>query len=188
MSPVRPTGPQPTSIARAMLTLKILHLAFIAGLVLFAAVVPMVPVMNSPPPVSPGSPAPAPAPGMTDEGFFAIMLGVWGIVSIPASVFLLPMMLKKAGIAAADAAADDDPDAPKLAAIGPYTTGLLLRAAIVEGWGLFGAVCGLLTANLLFLIAPLLAAAIIGVYFPTRSRFERFYSQALERASKETFQ
>ena len=187
MSPVPPTGPTPTNLRAAMFTLKILHLAFIAGLLMFAIVVVFVPISTPTPPATPGSPTPSTSP--TDmEGLFAIMLGLWGIVSIPASAFLLPMQLKKAGLAAADAASDTDPDAPKLAAIAPYTTGLLLRSALIEGWGLFGAVCAFLTGNLLFLIAPLLAAAIIGAYFPTRAKFERFYTQAIDKASKETFQ
>ena len=187
MSPVPPTGPRPTNMRAAMFTLKILHLAFIAGLLMFSIVVLFLPISTPAPTPAPGSPAPA--SNTTDmEGMFAIMLGVWGVFAIPASAFFLPMMRKKAGIAAADAATETDPDAPKIAAIGPYTTGLLLRSALVEGWGLFGAVCALLTGNFLFLIAPLLAAAIIGAYFPTRAKFERFYTESIEKASKETFQ
>ena len=58
---------------------------------------------------------------------------------------------------------------------------------MVEGWGLFGAVVALLTGNMLFLLVPVVAVALIGMYFPSISRFERFYTDALDRASRETF-
>lgn len=186
MSPTPPTGPQPTNLRNAMLTLKILHLAFMAGLVLFSIVVFFLPLGAQAP--SPSAPPP-PAPDPDDmEMIFAILLGAWAILAIPASLFILPAMRKQAGIAAADSASDADPDAPRLAAIGPYTTALLLRAALVEGGGLFGAVIALITGQMLFLIAPLAAAAIIGAYFPTRAKFERFYTESIEKASKESFQ
>ena len=186
MSPMPPTGPRPTNLAGAMLTIKILHLAFMAGLLLFSAVVIFVPISTTTPAPAPGSP-PAPSGAQDMEGLFAVMLGAWALLTLPATAFILPAMRKKAGLAAADAAGDPDPDAPKIAAIAHYTTALLLRAALAEGWGLFGAVAALLTGNLLFLIAPVLAAMIIGVYFPTRSKFEAFYSQSIDKASKESY-
>jgi hypothetical protein len=170
-----------------MFTLSILHLAFIAGLLMFSIVVIFVPVGAPTPAPSPGSP-PAPSNTSDMEGLFAVMIGAWGLLTLPATLFILPAMRKKAGLSAADAAGDPDPDAPKLAAIGHYTTGLLLRAALAEGWGLFGAVAAFITGNLLFLIAPVVAAMIIGAYFPTRSKFEKFYSQSIDKASKESFQ
>ncbi|XOV75951.1 MAG: hypothetical protein ACFHWZ_02910 [Phycisphaerales bacterium] len=45
----------------------------------------------------------------------------------------------------------------------------------------------LLTGNMLFLLVPVVAVALIGMYFPSISRFERFYTDALDRASRETF-
>lgn len=180
------SGPRPTNIASAHWTLKILHLAFMAGIAMFSIVV-VVMQMTSPAP----APAPTPDPAATGSDMnliFAVMLGAGALSMLPATVFILPLMRKKAGVAAADAASDEDPDAPKLAAIGPYTTALLLRAAMVEGLGLLGAVAALLTENLLFLIAPAAAVAIIGAFFPTKAKFERFYTDAIEAASKESFQ
>lgn len=180
------SGPRPTNIATAHWTLKILHLAFMAGIAMFSIVV-VVMQMTSPAP----APAPTPDPAATGPDMdliFAVMLGAGALSLLPVAMFILPVMRKKAGIAAADASADSDPVAPKLAAIGPYTTALLLRAAMVEGLGLLGAVAALLTENLLFLIAPGLAIAIIIAFFPTRAKFERFYIDAIEAASKESFQ
>ena len=187
MSPIPPTGPQPRNMRAAMFTLSILHLAFIAGLLMFSIVVIFVPVASSTPAPAPGSP-PSPSSPSDMEGLFAVMIGAWAVLTLPATLFILPAMQKRAGLAAADAAGDPDPDAPKLAAIGHYTTGLLLRAALVEGWGLFGAVAAFLTGNLLFLIAPGIAVLIIGAYFPTRSKYEQFYTQSIDKASKEAFQ
>mgnify|MGYP003122461250 CR=1 FL=1 len=186
MSPIPPTGPRPTSIAGAMITLKIMHIAFMAGIGLFAIVVLVLQSQSSTP--APSTPPAQPASGADMELLFGIMLGAYALSVLPATAFILPAFRKKAGIAAADASPDEDPDAPKLGAIGFYTTALLLRAAMVEGWGLFGAVVALLTENPLFLLVPLLAVAMIGAYFPTVSKFERFYTEALDKASKETFQ
>ncbi len=176
----------PTSLPAAMLTLKILHLAFMAGIGLFSIVVVVLQMTGSSP--APAAPADPAATGSDMNLIFAVMLGAGALSLLPATVFILPAMRKKAGVAAADAASDQDPDAPKLAAIGLYTTALLLRAAMVEGLGLLGAVAALLTENLLFLIAPVAAIAIIGAYFPTKAKFERFYTEAIDAASKESFQ
>lgn len=187
MSPTSASTPQMNSISGAMLTLKVLHIGFMAGVGLFAIVVFVMQATASATP--PGAPPAAPASGGMDmQSLFAIMLGAIGATVLPVSAFILPAMRKRAGIDAADAAPDADPDAPKIAAVNTYTTALILRAAMVEGWGLFGAVAALLTENPLFLTAPLLAVAIIGAYFPTRAKFERFYTEAIERASKDTFQ
>jgi len=180
------SGPQPTSISGALFTLKILHLAFIAGIVMFSIVVLVMGMTSSAP-----TPAPAPDPAATGSGMdliFAVMLGAGVVSMLPLTLFILPVMRKKAGIAAADAASDEDPDAPKLAAIGPYTTALLLRAAMIEGLGLLGVIAALLTENPLFFIAPAAAVAIIAGFFPSRTKFERFYTEAIEAASKESFQ
>lgn len=172
----------PTTVPAAMLTLKILHLAFMAGLVLFSIVVLVLPLGGSAP--SPSAPQPPETDSDSMELMFGVILGAWAVFAIPASLFILPAMRKKAGIAAADAHSDAEPDAAKLAAIGFYTTGLLLRSALIEGWGLFGAVVALITGEMLFLIAPILAVAIIGAYFPTRAKFERFYTESLDIAAK----
>lgn len=185
MSPIPATGPRPTTMAGAMITLKIMHLAFMAGVGLFAVIVLVLQSTGSMAP--PSAPPNQPSGGQDLELLLGIMLGAYALSVLPATAFILPAFRKKAGIAAADASSGEDPDAPKLSAIGFYTTGLLLRAAMVEGWGLFGAVVALLTGNLLFLLVPVVAVALIGMYFPTISKFERFYTDALDRASRETF-
>lgn len=184
MPPTRSIQQPPANMSAAMFTLRILYLAFMAGIAMFAVVVVILLQSTSSP--SPSTPPGQPSSFADMEMLFAIILGAYAVSVLPASVFIVPALRKKAGIAAADAASDTDPDAPKLAAIGLFTTGLLLRAALVEGWGLFGTVTALLTENLQFLLVPALAVAIIGLYFPTRSKFERFYTESLEKASKES--
>lgn len=181
----RSTNSQMT-LPNAMLTLKLMYSAFIVGLMAFAIIV-LVLQLNSAPP-SPSAPPPPDADADGMDLMFGVLVGAWAIFVLPASLFFLPAMRKSAGIAAADAHSDDEPDAAKLAAIGPYTTALLLRAALVEGWGLFSTVAALLTGNMLFLIAPVLAVAILGAFFPTRAKFERYYTESLDIAAKRVHQ
>ena len=178
-------GRQVQSVSAAMLTLKIIHLAFMGGVGMFAAVVLFLQLTSSGP--APSAPPSQPSGGTNMELLFAIMLGAYALSVVPASAFILPAFRKKTGIAAADASDESNPEAPRLAAVGFFTTALLLRAAIVEGWGLFGAVVALITGNLLFLLVPAVAVAVIGMFFPSTSKFERFYTDALDQASRESF-
>ena len=174
------------TLPNAMLTLKLLHFAFMAGLAVFAVIVFVLSMTQATP-----SPSAPPPPDVDADGMdliFGVLVGAWAIFVLPASAFILPAMRKKAGIAAADAHSDDEPDGAKLAAVGYYTTGLVLRAALVEGWGLFSTVAALLTGNMLFLIAPLLSIAVLGAFFPTRAKFERFYTESLDIAAKRVHQ
>lgn len=176
MSPSSAQGMQPTSVAGALLTLKVLYLAFMAGITMFAVVVLVLHFSGS----AIGS------QGMDD--FLALLVGLGALTIVPASAFMLPAMRGRAGVAAADAHSAEDPEAAQLAAITHFTTAMLLRAALVEGWGLFATVCALMTGNPLFLVASAASVLVIAMYFPTRPRFDRFFNDAIEKASKETFQ
>ncbi len=52
-----------------------------------------------------------------------------------------------------------------------YVRGTLIQMAAIEGFGLLGAVCALVTGQLLFLASPLLAVIGIGLIFPTEAKF-----------------
>lgn len=53
-----------------------------------------------------------------------------------------------------------------------YSRAVLVQAATIEGFGLLGATCALVTGQLLFLASPLLAILAIGIIFPTENKFQ----------------
>lgn len=175
---------QPRDMRMAMFTLQILHVGFLSGILLFSGVVIFLTVSAS----STGGSGTPQSGGVDMDLFFAVILGAGLITIFPISMILLPSMRKKAALAAADAHTEQEPESAQLGAIAPYTTALLLRASLVEGWGLLGTIAALLTDNLLFLIAPLIAVGALAMYFPTHAKFDRFYTEAIEKAAKESFQ
>lgn len=52
-----------------------------------------------------------------------------------------------------------------------YVRGTLVLMAAIEGFGLVGATCALVTGQLLFLVSPMLAVLGIGLIFPTEAKF-----------------
>ncbi|MFI4917463.1 MAG: hypothetical protein ACIAS6_13275 [Phycisphaerales bacterium JB060] len=52
-----------------------------------------------------------------------------------------------------------------------YVRGTLIQMAAIEGFGLVGAVCALVTGQLLFLVSPMLAVLGLGLIFPTEAKF-----------------
>lgn len=52
-----------------------------------------------------------------------------------------------------------------------YVRGTLVLMAAIEGFGLLGATCALITGQLLFLASPMLAVLGIGLIFPTEAKF-----------------
>jgi hypothetical protein len=55
-----------------------------------------------------------------------------------------------------------------------YQATTIIRAALLEGPGLFGAITYLLTGNALALIAPALSLAGLGLIFPSEDKFRDF--------------
>lgn len=69
--------------------------------------------------------------------------------------------------------ANDPPGAdPTTRVVPAVNTITLIGAAMAEGWGLFGTVILLLSGNMLFLIAPLLAVVIMLLILPSRPKLE----------------
>ena len=88
MSPIPPTGPRPTTMAGAMITLKIMHLAFMAGVGLFAVIVLVLQSTGSM--ATPSTPPNQPSGGQDLELLLGIMLGAYAISVLPATAFILP--------------------------------------------------------------------------------------------------
>ena len=69
-----------------------------------------------------------------------------------------------------------------------YARALLVQCSALEGFGLLGAACALVTGQLLFLVAPAMAIVGIGLVFPTEAKFravtDRLTRPAEERESR----
>ena len=85
--------------------------------------------------------------GWITAGLGVAMLLAWGLVGkIPVG---------------AEVTGNIDAPAEVAKRIGAYTTRTLLRGALTEGWGLFGAVSYMITAEPWLLVAPLLAVLLL---------------------------
>lgn len=109
----------------------------------------------------------SPTPGM--EVLLLVTAGFWPISAAAAYVVGRAMTAK----ARADwNSSDGRGDETDLAQ--PYLGMVIVRAALVEGSGLLGAVTFLLTGNMLALIAPALSLAALGLLFPTEDKLQAF--------------
>lgn len=63
----------------------------------------------------------------------------------------------------------------------PYTSALILRAAMLEGPGLFGIIVFLLTGNWIGMVIAGLSALGLAAMFPTRSKFLAYASRIVGR-------
>ncbi|HYE61531.1 MAG TPA: hypothetical protein VD997_06020 [Phycisphaerales bacterium] len=63
-----------------------------------------------------------------------------------------------------------------------YSSAVIVRGALLEGPGLFGAVAFMLTGNMLALIAPALSLAALGLIFPSQEKFRAFVRDVTDRS------
>jgi hypothetical protein len=96
-------------------------------------------------------------------------------LSIPACV-LVGIAVRSSILQQARLAWLREPGADQAAAVRTfeeaYGRALLIQAAAIEGFGVLGATCALVTGQLLFLLSPLLAILAIGIIFPTENKFQ----------------
>jgi len=140
--------------------LQILVGAFTAGVVLFAIVALFVPMfaelkeLEGP---------------MTEVALFIALAGL-GVMSALMWPFIRSAQSKTARAAIARAA---DASALRRAIGEGLRIRVMVGAALVEGFGLFGTVVYLLTRQPLALVAPALSAVFLLATFPSRERLER---------------
>jgi hypothetical protein len=102
------------------------------------------------------------------ESLLLVLAVLWPVTA-GASLLIKGAMMKQARTRwEAEGGGDDS-------ALFPHFMSMtIVRAALLEGPGLFGAVTYLLTGNALALIAPALSIAGLGLMFPTEEKFRDF--------------
>ena len=122
------------------------------------------------------STAPPAASGNTVE-VFALMAGSLGAGAL-AGFFAFPRILVRQGAVRLRQTLNDDEKAAM--ALRTMTISTILRCALVEGPGLFGAVVYFITGQWAFLIAPALAIPLMLSQFPSEWKLQSM-RDALER-------
>lgn len=105
------------------------------------------------------------------------VLGLLGVSEIGAYVFLRTATWTSIRRQIADKPAAD----AELVIAGGYRTLVLIRSAMIEGWGLFGVVSLMLTGHRTVLAAPVLAIVLLVANLPTRDRLADCITRMTDR-------
>lgn len=154
-------------------TSPIIILGMLMGLISFAGLGAFMRTQNQP---APGG-SPSNAAGPIDDQILLLGMGVMLLVAVPAQFVLAKLAVGRAKEAAAEVKTERD----KRDAIAPvFMVMTIMRAAFAEGAGLLGAVIVFLTGNLLGLVGVAIAAVLLAMLLPARSRLDRLYREAVE--------
>lgn len=134
-------------------TLQLIVGAMMTGLVTFAVIVLAVGTVGEPDP--------------SLANLLLAVLGVLGVSELAGYVVLRMVLLGKLRGEAESTSAPHEVDQKVL---GTWSTLVLIRSAMTEGWGLFGCVIALVTGSPLGLAAAVLAVLLLAMGFPTQGR------------------
>lgn len=168
---IDPSGKRLMNAAETLRAGPLMIIALMAGLTIFTCVAA---VMG---PISPPAPAGTPpTPGQQPLPLNAMyaMLGALGAGSVVAYFVHGRSCVKKAKEAWKARTSDDD---GRDAVARVLMTTTILKGALVEGPGLFGAVLILLTGSLAAIAAPIVALVLLAIMLPVRSRFETLLAE-----------
>lgn len=142
--------------------LKVLAFCLMFGLVSFSAVA-MFLVTTKKFATSPGN-----------ANLFSMMLAIAGAVLIPLALIIGPGF-----VAAARKQWETRRDEARAGdwLLNQFGTLTIVRYALIDGWGLMGTVCYLLTGQCLMLIAPAFALVLMLVLLPTESKVRAFITR-----------
>jgi hypothetical protein len=107
-----------------------------------------------------------PQPGL--EMLLVVLAVLWPTTT-GMSVIMKQMMIKQARAKWESSGGGEEEDL-----MPSYQVTTIIRAALLEGPGLFGAITYMLTGNVLALIAPALSLAGLGLIFPSEDKFRDF--------------
>jgi hypothetical protein len=145
--------PEDTTSAPPLAPVRLIVLVMIAGQVMFGAVsLILAPIQPDP-------------DGM--EQILLIALATLVIAALMASLVL-------GAVVVAPLRRDTQKSSDPQAVFGAFNTLTLIRAALYEGFGLFGVVVYLLVAGKPALAAPALAVILLVLGMPTQEKFHRF--------------
>lgn len=167
-----PSGKRLTNATESLRVVPLLVASLMTGLTIFTCIaVAMGPVS----PVTPtGSPSPTAQPPLPENVLYAA-LGALGAGCLVA-YFVFGAWCTTKAKAAWQARTSDDDGNDAIARLLMTTT--ILRAALVEGPGLFGAVLILLTGSLATIAAPVVALVLLAMLLPARSRLETLLAES----------
>ncbi len=165
-------------LSQIVRTSKFLVAALLFGVIAFTAVALAVgPVNPPPPPPAAGTPV-GPFAGIEP---LVLAMGALIVGQFPVLIFLGVALSKQAAIMARNRASE--PDARDLALARLWMNATILRAALAEGAGLFGAVIVLLKGDTLGLIGVAFAVVVLAALIPTRGRLENWIHRAVQTAA-----
>lgn len=153
--------------------------ALMSGLLLFSVVAVML-NSNAAPPTA-GS-LPPPDPNRPEADSWIILAGTAGVLMLAGAIgamVVLPRVAKARAQAAWSARSSDA--AGLSAVILEYGQSVILRSAMFEGPGLFGAIVMLLHGKPVVLAVPVLALVGLGFLFPTASRAAGFANTVMKQ-------
>lgn len=156
-TPTHPTGSNVAALP--IRSIRILHVALIGGIVLFASVAVLA--------------------GLgTPDSNLALPLFI-GLGALTVGVAVVQPLLRRQFLGSLAARHDAATDELRMGLLPPELASLsIVRAALVEGVGLFGVVVFMLTGQWAALAAPGLAIVLIAACIPTRERAEGLLREA----------
>jgi hypothetical protein len=116
-------------------------------------------------------------PSASSEQLLLIVMGVLTLVTLVAG-----FVIKRLHTGQMRKLADDGVEFDDRTLMGRYSTLNVLRAALAEGPGLFGAVVVMISGNLLGFIGTAVGAAVLLLVLPTRGKFDAFVRDATGEA------
>jgi hypothetical protein len=151
-----------------ILVLRVICFAFCSGIAIFAAIAIMMTVERSSPAFSNGT--------LTQQAMDLGKLLTPGVFVLGLTMFAAWPLIRRAHIATGQRVwqSPDPIDVRERKLFNGYSVLSTLRAALAEGFGLFGVVTFFLTAQWPALIAAAGAVAFIIATMPSQSRYERF--------------
>lgn len=151
-----------------ILVLRVICFAFCSGIAIFGAITIMMTIERSSPAFSNSV--------LTQQAQDLAKLLMPGIVILGLSMLAAWPLIRRAHFATGRRVwqSPEPVDARERKLFNGYSVLATLRAALAEGFGLFGLVTFFLTAQWPALIAPAAAVAFIVATMPSQSRYERF--------------
>jgi len=171
--------PMNPALSQIVRTAQILVAALLFGVSAFAAVALAIGPLQPPPALPPGA-APTPGPFGTLDPLVVVLMALI-VGQFPVLIFLGIALAKQAAAMAGRLAGEPDTRDQGLARL--WLNAAILRAALAEGAGLFGAVILLVSGDRLGLIGVGFAVIVLMAIMPSRGRLENWIHRAVQTAA-----
>lgn len=169
-------------LSQIVRTAQLIVAALLVGVIAFAAAALVIGPLQPPPPPPPPTPGAAPMTGpfgTLDPLVVVLMALILG--QFPVLIFLGVALAKQAAAMAGRLASEPDTRDQALARL--WLNAAILRAALAEGAGLFGAVILMVSGDRLGLIGVGFAVIVLMAIMPSRGRLENWIHRAVQTAA-----